>query len=132
MGIIDKYKEQREKDKEEFFEKLEEAKEYTKESFSKEHREKVLQENIEIHNNEEFKKLNDNQYTTHMKLFLGAIPAFIIGLIFPPIMLVTIGLILAGLICMVTHWKQINGEYKKRTQIKNNIRNDINNRNNDN
>ncbi|NSB17451.1 hypothetical protein [Clostridium beijerinckii] len=118
MGIIDKYKEQRAKDKEEFFEKLEEAKEYTKESFSKEHMNERFEANKARLQSSEMKEISSTQYTTHMKLMMIGIVFLVIGFIFPPIFIIALGCFAGGLVCMAVNWKRINSEHKNRKQIK--------------
>jgi len=118
MSIIDNMKEQRKIDKEEAIKAFGEAKEYAKESFSKEHREKILEANVNRLKSSEMKEFTKTQYTTHMKLFLIGILFLMFGFIFPPLFLIALVLEFSGLVCMAKNWKKINREYKERKNIK--------------
>lgn len=65
----------------------------------------------------EYREMRKNHYDTHAKLILAGIPCLLVGLLFPPAMLLAAGCFIGGLVCMVTHWKQINEERNQRNNI---------------
>jgi hypothetical protein len=65
----------------------------------------------------EYREARKGNYDTHAKLIMAGIPCLLIGLIFPPVLLAAIGCFGGGIVCMATHWKQINEEREKRRNI---------------
>jgi hypothetical protein len=118
MNIIKNIKEQKEKDKQEFYNKLESTKEYAKESFSAEHREKVLEDNINRMTSVEMKEISKTQYTTHIKLFIIGILVLMFGFVFPPLFLLAVIFEFSSLVCMIVNRKKIKEDHYKRKNIK--------------
>lgn len=118
MGLIDNIKEQRQQDKEETIKAFHEAKEYTKESFSKENRHKRLEANKARLLNPELQEFSKTQYKTHIQLMLAGVICLIIGMFITPFLLGAVGLFVGGLACMATNWKRINEENNIRKNIK--------------
>lgn len=122
MGIINNIKEDRQKDKEEFYKRLDEAKAYTKESFNKENRNMEIEIKKAILTSPEIKEFTKTQYKTHMQLIMAGIVAMIFGFIFIPIMIVALILLVSGLVCMVVNRNRINKEHRRRKEIEGTIR----------
>ncbi|WP_238899350.1 hypothetical protein [Clostridium sp. YIM B02500] len=65
----------------------------------------------------EYMEVRKNHYDTHLKLIFAGVPCFLIGMIFAPLLLAAIACFGGGLVCMATHWKQINEEREIRKNI---------------
>jgi uncharacterized membrane protein (DUF106 family) len=118
MSIINDMKEQRAREKEQAIKEFRELKEYAKESFSKENREKELEKQKERLTSPEMKELNKTQYKTHMQLMLLGIVCMIVGFIFPPAFLLTIVFEIGSIACYIANRKRINEESNIRKNIK--------------
>lgn len=66
------------------------------------------------HTQEEVEVFKKEHYITHIKLIFGGLGCIVIGFILPPVLLVGMVLVVAGLVCMIKNWKRINMEYKTR------------------
>lgn len=66
---------------------------------------------IKRNNTEKFIKTH---YIRHIKLIFAGMVTLFIGVFFPPLLLISIILLLSGIICMIKNWKKINNEYKVR------------------
>lgn len=65
----------------------------------------------------EYREMRKGNYDTHAKLFVAGIPCLLIGIIFPPVLLLALGCFGGGILCMATHWQQINSERNQRRNI---------------
>ncbi|AQS09672.1 hypothetical protein CLOBY_18030 [Clostridium saccharobutylicum] len=83
----------------------------------KEQADKQFEADKERLSSPELKEFNRKCYDTHIKLLFAGIISLVIGFVFVPVFLISMCLIVASLICMATHWKQINNEYKIRKNI---------------
>lgn len=70
----------------------------------------------------ELTEFNRQSYTTHMKLLFAGIVLLLVGMIVPPLLLISVGLLIGGLVCAIVNWKRINKESRDRKLIEAEIR----------
>lgn len=66
---------------------------------------------------QEYIETRKKHYDTHLKLIFAGVPCLLVGMIFAPLLLAAIVCFGSGLVCMATHWKQINEEREIRKNI---------------